>query len=86
MAAKVRAEGYIVLLAAFKAGRKTSKGAGVWSLTPADGIEKNSVLEGMGKKAREYLQGVIDKHPGTPWAQAAQQELSMPIGWAWQES
>lgn len=87
MAAKVRAEGYIVLLAAFKAGRKTSKGGpGIWSLSPADGIEKNSVLESTAKKAREYLQGVIDKHPGTPWAQAAQQELSMPIGWAWQES
>lgn len=85
MAAKVRAEGYIVLLAAFKAGRKTKNGAGVWSLRPADGIEKNSVLDGMAKKSREYLQGVIDKHPGTPWAQAAQQELSQPIGWVWQE-
>jgi hypothetical protein len=40
----------------------------------------------MAKKSRDYLQGVIDKHPGTPWAAAAQQELSMPIGWAWQES
>jgi hypothetical protein len=86
MAAKVRAEGYIVLLAAFKAGRKTKNGAGTWSLVQADGIEKNSVLEGMAKKSREYLEGVMKNHPNTPWAAAAQQELSQPIGWAWQES
>jgi len=86
MAAKVRAEGYIVLLAAFKAGRKTASGAaGTWSLNPAEGIEKNSVLDGMAKKSRQYLEGVIANHPNTPWAQAAQQELSTPIGWAWQE-
>lgn len=86
MAAKVRTEGYIILLAAMKSGRKTAKGgAGSWNLTPADGIEKNSVLESMSKKAREYLEGVIKNHPSTPWAAAAQQELQAPIGWAWQE-
>ena len=87
MAAKVRTEGYIVLLAAFKAGRKGSKpGPVLWRLEPADGIEKNSVLENMAKKARTYLQGVVDNHPNTPWAQQAQQELSQPIGWKWVES
>lgn len=86
MAAKVRTEGYIILLAAMKSGRKTSKGgAGGWNLMAADGIEKNSVLESMSKKAREYLEGVIKNHPSTPWAAAAQQELQAPIGWAWQE-
>jgi hypothetical protein len=53
---------------------------------PAEGIEKNSVLDGMAKKARQYLEDVIKNHPGTPWAAAAQQELSQPIGWVWQES
>jgi hypothetical protein len=87
MAAKVRTEGYIVLLAAFKAGRKASKqGVVTWRLDPAEGIEKNSVLDTMSKKARTYLEGVIKDHPNTPWAAAAQQELSQPIGWAWVES
>lgn len=86
MAAKVRSEGYIVLLAAMKSGRKTmNPGSTGWSLHPAAGIEKNSVLDGMAKKAREYLEGVIKNHPNTPWAAAAQQELQAPIGWAWQE-
>ncbi|MCE9606925.1 MAG: VWA domain-containing protein [Planctomycetia bacterium] len=87
MAAKVRTEGYIVLLAAFKAGRKASKpGAVLWRLEPADGIEKNSVLDSMSKKAREYLEGVVKNHPNTPWAEAAKQELNSPIGWKWTES
>lgn len=86
MAAKVRTEGYIVLLAAFKAGRKASKpGAVSWRLDPAEGIEKNSVLDTMSKKARTYLEGVVKDHPNTPWAAAAQQELNQPIGWAWVE-
>lgn len=86
MAAKVRTEGYIVLLAAFKAGRKKMSGQpGTWSLTQADGIEKNSVLESITKKSREYLEGVIKNHPNTPWAAAAQQELSVPIGWKWND-
>src|SRR5690606_36098052 len=84
MAAKVRTEGYGVLLAAFKAGRKgTNPATRSWRLEAADGIEKNSVLDGMAKKAREYLEGVIKNHPNTPWAAAAQQELATPIGWKW---
>jgi len=87
MAAKVRTEGYGVLLAAFKAGRKASKeGIVSWRLEPADGIEKNSVLESMSKKAKTYLDRVKTEHPNTPWAQAAEQELSQPIGWKWVES
>lgn len=87
MAAKVRTDGYVVLLAAFKAGRKASKpGVIVWRLEPADGIEKNSVLDTMSKKAREYLEGVKTNYPNTPWAQAAEQELSQPIGWKWVET
>ena len=87
MAVKVRHEGYIVLLAAFKSGRKKmNPTSSTFSLSPAEGIEKNSVLETMAKKARAVLQGVVDRYPNTPWAAAAQQELSQPIGWAWSES
>ncbi len=87
MAVKVRHEGYIVLLAAFKSGRKKmNPTSSTFSLSSAEGIEKNSVLETMAKKARAVLQGVVDRYPNTPWAAAAQQELSQPIGWAWSES
>ncbi|MBN8627354.1 MAG: hypothetical protein J0M17_17895 [Planctomycetes bacterium] len=87
MAAKVRTEGYIVLLAAFKSGRKATKpDTRLWRLEMADGIEKNSVLDSMAKKARQYLEKVIAEHPNTPWANAAQQELALPIGWKWIES
>lgn len=86
MAAKVRHEGYGVLLAAFKAGRKKMNPATTgFSLSPGEGIEKNSVLTAMATKAKALLQGVIDKFPGTPWAQEAQQELSQPIGWVWSD-
>jgi hypothetical protein len=86
MAMLVRAKGYNVLLAAFKAGRKSTKPDNrVWNLNPGEGIEKDSILTGNAKKAREYLERVIKEHPGTQWAQAAQQELSQPIGWVWSE-
>jgi hypothetical protein len=86
MAMVVRARGYNVLLAAFKAGRKGTKPeTRVWSLMAGEGIEKDSVLTGMAKKAHEYLERVVKEHPGTQWATAAQQELAQPIGWVWSE-
>jgi hypothetical protein len=88
MAMLVRAKGYNVLLAAFKSGgRKATKpDTRVWTLNQGEGIEKDSILSGMSKKAREYLERVIKEHPGTQWANAAQQELTTPIGWVWSES
>jgi len=88
MAMLVRAKGYNVLLAAFKAGGRkgTKPDIRVWTLNQGEGIEKDSILSGMSKKAREYLERVVKEHPNTQWASAAQQELSTPIGWVWSES
>ncbi|MEM8913988.1 MAG: VWA domain-containing protein, partial [Planctomycetota bacterium] len=35
---------------------------------------------------REFLSGVIEAHPGTPWALLAKKELDVPIGWKWTET
>ena len=40
----------------------------------------------MNDKALEYLQRVINEHPGTPWEFLASMELNEPLGWKWEES
>ncbi|MCA9006370.1 MAG: hypothetical protein KDA70_13955, partial [Planctomycetaceae bacterium] len=39
----------------------------------------------LGKQAQEILNGIIDEHPGTPWAYLAAKELDKPLGWEWKE-
>ncbi len=56
-----------------------------WVLVPSDDISVDSRLAGMAAKAKEYLQGVINYHPGTPWELLAKRELELPLGWAWTE-
>lgn len=36
--------------------------------------------------AKTYLARVIEEHPGTPWALLAERELSMPLGFRWEEA
>jgi hypothetical protein len=57
----------------------------VWKLEPADEITTGSAMSKMAKKAKEFLQRVVDDHPGTPWALLAQRELDNPVGWKWVE-
>lgn len=86
MAARVRAEGYVNLLATFKGQRKFSDPSHTtWVLKPGEGVPGNSSLDSMAKKAKQYLEGVIQTHAGSPWAEAAQRELQVPIGWAVEE-
>jgi hypothetical protein len=56
-----------------------------WDLEPADEISVGSALEKQAKQAKEYLQRVVDQHPGTPWAFFASRELAVPVGWKWVE-
>lgn len=82
MAAKVRCEGYINILAVLKSGRKfDSESSTTWVVEPADELTVSSTLDKMSQKSREYLKLVIDNYPGTPWADAAMRELSVPVGW-----
>ena len=82
----VRVDGYNGMLAQLKTGKEfTNKDSDVWVLEGADTISTSSLMRSKLERARELLQGVIDNHPGTPWAFVAEQELRTPIGYEWQE-
>ncbi len=86
LAAKVRVETYNQMLALLKQGKKFKNPKNdTWVLRPANSTV-GSVLERLRKKARMYLQRVVDEHPGTPWAVLAQMELDTPMGWEWTEA
>ena len=40
----------------------------------------------MAAEAKSLLKRVVDEHPGTPWADMAQDELSNPFGFKWVET
>ena len=40
----------------------------------------------MADKAKTYLDRVVQEHSGTPWAKIAEEELKLPLGWAWEET
>lgn len=86
LAAKVRNDGYNVMLAKAKQGMIfTDKANNTWQLR-SDRDLANSTLEKMGEQAEKLLQQVVSKHKGTPWAVLAQKELQTPLGWRWQET
>ena len=91
IAAKLRAETYNGMLALIKTQKKFSKPVNgqpqnnTWVLQPADTTETGSQHRKLLEKAKAYLERVVDKHPGTPWAMLAERELSIPIGWEWTE-
>jgi hypothetical protein len=84
---KARLDGYNSMIAALKRG-KTFKEADskAWKLDPADNFETESTIKKMADKAKTYLERVMQEHPKTPWAQIAEEELKMPLGWAWEET
>lgn len=91
IAAKLRAETYNGMLALVKTQKKFSPAVGdrpqnnTWVLSPADATETGSQHRKLLDKAKLYLERVVDKHPGTPWAMLAERELAIPIGWEWTE-
>lgn len=86
MAAKARADGYLSQVAVLKNGKKfEQEGHTQWDLVPADEFKGNSTIDSMRKKAEDYLKKVLADFPDTTWAVMAQQELSEPIGWKWNE-
>lgn len=87
LAVKVRTEAYNAMLAKAKQGMKFENPKNdTWDLQPADEISVGSALEKQAKQAKEYLQRVVDEHPGTPWAFFASRELAVPVGWKWVEA
>lgn len=86
LAAKVRTDGYNVMLAKAKQGMSFAKEENnTWQLR-GDGELANSTLEKLGEQAEELLKQVAVEHAGTPWAMLAQRELATPLGWQWGET
>lgn len=86
LASLVRVQAYNARLAEAKRGMPFKDGdSNTWVLVPSDDISVDSRLAGMAAKAKEYLQGVINYHPGTPWELLAKRELELPLGWNWTE-
>ncbi|MCH9656387.1 MAG: VWA domain-containing protein [Planctomycetes bacterium] len=87
LAIRVRTFGYNTILADMKSSPKTftKKGNNAWRLQPAKDVKSSPSVRKLGKQAKELLNGIIDNHPGTPWAYLAAKELNQPLGWGWQE-
>jgi hypothetical protein len=86
LAIKVRTESYNAMLAMAKQGMAfNNPQSDTWDLQPDDQVIVGSVLEKQANSAREYLQRVVEQHPGTPWALIAERELKQPLGWRWTE-
>jgi len=87
LAMRARVYGYNVVLADMKANPKTfqNKQNNTWLLVPAPEGEAGPRIDKLIRKAREYLNRVVEEHPDTPWALLAKEELSQPMGWAWAE-
>ena len=87
LAIRVRTFGYNTILADMKSSPKafTKKGNNAWRLVPAKDVKSSPSVRKLGKQAKELLNGIIDDHPGTPWAYLAAMELDQPLGWSWQE-
>lgn len=87
LAARVRTEGYNVMLAQLK-GASAFKDASnnTFLLEPSDTISAGSVYEKLIVQSKTYLQRVVKEHPGTPWAFFAERELEIPLGWKWTET
>jgi hypothetical protein len=88
LALAVRAMGYNKMLADMKRDPKKFEKAGnnQWRLVPSKDINSGVGEKKMAAKAAEYLNRVIDEHPGTPWHLLAEREKSVPMGWEWKES
>jgi len=88
LALRVRAFGYNTVLADMKSAPKAfeKQGNNAWKLVPAKDVRSSPSVRKLGKQATDLLNGVIDEHPGTPWAFLAAKELDKPLGWAWQET
>ncbi|MDB5386641.1 MAG: hypothetical protein JWM11_2287, partial [Planctomycetaceae bacterium] len=82
-----RTSGYNIVLAEMKLTPKpfARKGNNQWTLKPASAANAVPEIKKKAAKAQLYLKRVIDQHPGTPWADLAERELSQPMGWEWVE-
>jgi hypothetical protein len=87
LASLVRVQAYKALLAEAKRGMPfKAANNNTWILMPSEDIPGDSPLAGAAAKAKEYLERVIQYHPGTPWELLAKHELQTPLSWNWSET
>lgn len=87
LANKARLDGYNSMIAALKRGKTfQNPESKAWELKPADNFETESTIKKSADRAKMYLERVIKEHPKTPWATIAEEELKLPLGWAWEET
>ncbi|WP_254509108.1 vWA domain-containing protein [Anatilimnocola floriformis] len=87
LATKVRLDGYNAMLAALKRGKNFEKESSrTWHIEQSDKIETGSAIQKMAEKAHMYLDRVVKEHPGTPWADMAEKDTKVQLGWEWRES
>jgi len=88
LALKVRTDAYNIMLAQAKTGMKFKNPKNdTWVLAPSKDMSKvGSQTERLAKQADELLRRVVADHPGTPWAQMANNELRTPLGYRWEET
>ncbi|HEV7998529.1 MAG TPA: vWA domain-containing protein [Planctomycetaceae bacterium] len=87
LAMRARALGYNLMLAEMKLSPRPFQDASnnTWRIEPASEDKSPSRIQRFAKRAREYLQGVIEDHRGTQWEALAREELESPMGWDWHE-
>ncbi|QDT45273.1 hypothetical protein Pan241w_53930 [Gimesia alba] len=87
LATRVRAFGYNTVLAEMKSNPKSfeNKANNAWRLVPSKEVRSSPFVRKLSKQATELLNGIIDDHPGTPWAYLAAKEMNQPLGWEWKE-
>ena len=87
LAQRARALGYNTMLAEMKSNPRPfeRENSNEWLLRPAGESDAGGEVSRLTRRSRELLEGVIDRHPGTPWAMLARKELDTPLGWAWKE-
>jgi hypothetical protein len=88
LAAKIRTDAYNIVLAQAKSGMRFQNPKNdTWELVRSDTMKNvGSQTEKLAIQARAYLERVVKDHPGTPWARIAEEELRLPLGYAWRES
>jgi hypothetical protein len=87
LAMRARALGYNLMLADMKLSPRPFQDAtnNTWRIEPASEEKSPSKVQRFAKRAREYLEGVIEDHRGTQWEALAREELQSPMGWDWHE-
>ena len=88
LALRARSFGYNLMLAEMKGMPKKFEkpGSNQWRLVSSKEITSGPTTKKLATRAMEYLNRVIDDHPGTPWSDFAELERNTPLGWEWKES